>query len=179
MAQQTDDGLDGLDQEDGARLRRLEALYGHLEATVLDLEDRVGPSGAPGGAQAPQGAVEAAYPDLQSWVAEWFGPMFGRRLGATHWCATWWKHDEAVFRLMALWRSWEALRSDGAMGMASWIRDHLDSTRRELLGSDGPFQACDGEAQGEAAHNPPPPLATVPTPADWSATHEAPERSAP
>ena len=174
MAQQTATGAEVDQAEHAARLSRLEALYGHLEAAVLDLEGQVGPSGAAGAPGPGQDPPEPSYPDVQSWVEQWFAPIFGRRLGATHWCARWWAHDEAVFRLEAMWRSWETLRLDGSMGMATWIRDHLDTGRRELLGADGPFQACDGD--GHDAHNPPPALPVIPTPPGWPGE---PERSEP
>lgn len=118
----------------------------------------------------PAPAPEPSYPNVESWVTDWFAPIFGRRLGATRWCAEWWKHEEAVFRLEALWRSWEMLRLDVGMGMAIWIRDHLDSGRRELLGPDGPFQACEADNGSNGhAHNPPPPLPVLPPPAGWPA----------
>lgn len=153
--------------EQDARLARLEACYESLEAALGDLEDLARGNGAPGGSQGPQTPPEPDYPDVQTWVGEWFAPIFGRRLGAVHWCTVWWQHDEAVFRLEALWRSWETLRLDGGMGMATWIRDHLDNARRELMGPDGPFQACDG---ADRSHNPPPPLPVTPTPAGWPGT---------
>lgn len=163
MAQQTATAAAVAPSEQDARLARLEACYEALETAVLDLEA----NGAPRASQGPQTAPEPDYPDLETWVAEWFAPIFGRRLGATHWCTVWWQHDEAVFRLEALWRSWETLRLDGGMGMAIWIRDHLDNGRRELQGPEGPFQACDG-----TDHNPPPALPVTPTPPGWSSRAE-------
>lgn len=147
---------DVTDTEEDAGDRRLRRIAQRVaEQEALDEEaatDRPPPPPEP----------EPCYSDVFSWVDEWFAPVFGRRLGATRWCAEWWRHEEAVFRLEALWRSWEVLRLDAGMGMATWIRDHLDSTRRELLGPDGPFQACDGET---ASHNPPPPLPVTRRPA--------------
>lgn len=138
-----------------ARLRR-------LEDTVEDLGDALAatpPSVA--GKSAPPALV---FPTLDAWVGGWFTPTFGRRLGATRWCATWWRHPEAVVRLEALWRTWEVLRLDPAFGMATWLREHLDPQRGVLFGDDGPFQACDGDA----AHHPPPPLPAQPAPPDWT-----------
>ena len=41
----------------------------------------------------------------------YFLPMFRRPLGGEfRWCPQWWAHPEAVSRLTALWRSWEAFR---------------------------------------------------------------------
>lgn len=139
-----------------ARLRR-------LEETVEDLGDALAatpPTPTPGKPAAP----EPVFPTLDAWVAGWFTPTFGRRLGAARWCATWWRHPEAVVRLEALWRTWEVLRLDPAFGMATWLREHFDPQRAVLFGEDGPFQACDGDA----AHHPPPPLPVQPAPSGWT-----------
>lgn len=138
-----------------ARLRRLEDAY---EA----LEDALAVPAAAGAAQAPP---EPRFATLDAWVAGWFTPTFGRRLGAARWCATWWRHPEAVVRLEALWRTWEVLRLDPAFGMATWLREHLDPQRGVLFGDEGPFQACDGEA-----HHPPPDLPAAPAPPGWRPT---------
>lgn len=139
-----------------ARLRR-------LEETVEDLGVALAATPPPSAKPAPPAPL---FPTLDAWVAGWFTPTFGRRLGAARWCATWWRHPEAVVRLEALWRTWEVLRLDPAFGMATWLREHLDPQRGVLFGDDGPFQACDGDA----AHHPPPPLPAQPAPPGW-ATH--------
>lgn len=67
----------------------------------------------------------------------------------TFWCPRWWCHAEAVQRLEALWRSWEALRQDPATGMSVWWRDHADHHLSVLTGASGPFRYCtkdDGHA---------------------------------
>jgi hypothetical protein len=62
------------------------------------------------------------------------------------WAAAWWKYDEAVIRLEALWRSWEHLRHDPATGMSVWWRDHADYHMAILLDpQNGPFGPVDGE----------------------------------
>ena len=58
------------------------------------------------------------------------------------WCPQWWTHPEAVSRLEALWRAWEALRTDPALGMSMWWRDHADPHMSTLLDPAGPFWAC-------------------------------------
>jgi Domain of unknown function (DUF4913) len=141
-----------------ARLRR-------LEETVEDLGDALAATPAPAPASAAKPAApNPVFPTLDAWVAGWFGPTFGRRLGSARWCATWWRHPEAVVRLEALWRSWEVLRLDPAFGMATWLREHFDPQRAVLFGDDGPFQACDGDA----AHHPPPPLPVQSAPPGWT-----------
>jgi hypothetical protein len=70
--------------------------------------------------------------------------MFRRRLGGQYrWCARWWAHDEAVSRLRALWRAWEAMRLEPATGISDWYGAHLDHHLPILLGPDGPFCQCD------------------------------------
>jgi len=60
------------------------------------------------------------------------------------WCASWWAHPEAVLRLYALWRAWEALRLEPATGMSSnWWTLHPDLHMRLLLdGERRPFASC-------------------------------------
>lgn len=83
------------------------------------------------------------YDSLDDWVVEYFAPTFGRAIGGeTRWCAQWREHAEAIGRLEALWRSWEALRLDPAMGMATWLTNHLDPQLAVLLGRGGPFSQC-------------------------------------
>jgi hypothetical protein len=80
---------------------------------------------------------------LPDWVSQWFLPTWQHRLGpAQVWCRQWWQHAEAISRLEAMWRSWEASRLDGAMGLAMWWRDVADYQMHQLLDSHGPFAAC-------------------------------------
>ena len=144
-----------------ARLARLESSYEALEE-ALALPSPTPAATSPVGGR--DGADERAplYPNVEAWVSGWFAPTFARRLGTVRWCATWWAHAEAIVRLEALWRSWEALRLDPAFGMATWLRDHLDPQRAVLMGDGGPFQACE-----DAEHNPPPELPVTPAPAGY------------
>jgi hypothetical protein len=83
------------------------------------------------------------YATLDEWVEEYFAPTFGRLVGGElRWCAQWQQHAEAITRLEALWRSWEALRLDPALGMATWLGHHLDQQLPILLGRQGPFSQC-------------------------------------
>ncbi|MEU5993332.1 DUF4913 domain-containing protein [Spirillospora sp. NPDC047418] len=83
---------------------------------------------------------ESLYPDVTAWVSEHFVPMYRRTLGGEfRWCAEWWRHGEAISRLTALWFAWEAMRLQGATGMALWYRDHQLPV---LLGPRGPFYQC-------------------------------------
>ena len=73
-------------------------------------------------------------------------PSTAARSAATTACGVreWWRHDEAVARLDALWRAWEHLRLDPATGLSVWFRDHADHHMTILLDADGPFKGCDG-----------------------------------
>jgi hypothetical protein len=80
---------------------------------------------------------------VEDWVAEYFLLMFRRPLGGMYrWCPQWWAHPEAVSRLTALWRSWEAMRLEPATGISDWYGSHLDHHLPILLGPDGPFCQC-------------------------------------
>lgn len=98
-------------------------------------------------AQRGGGAGEGLEPycsSVEEWVGQVFAPTYARRMTPTfRWCPQWWRHPEAIVRLEALWRSWEALRLDPLLGMASWLRDHLDSQLPQLTGPAGPFADCD------------------------------------
>jgi hypothetical protein len=60
--------------------------------------------------------------------------------GPLVWCASWWAHPEAVARLTALWRAWEALRLEPATGMSNWWTLHFDPHMRVVLDAErGPF----------------------------------------
>lgn len=85
------------------------------------------------------------YGSTDDFVREYLRYAYARRIdGATLvWAAEWWRYDEAVIRLEALWRSWEHLRLDAATGMSVWFRDHADHHMALLMSSSGPFAAAD------------------------------------
>lgn len=97
-------------------------------------------------------------------------PVFRRKTGdrnAARWAADWWRYPEAVIRLEALWRSWEHLRLDPALGMSIWLRDHADYHLGVLFASDGPF------AKSEDASNHGAPCRTQPRPPACLATRQS------
>ncbi len=105
---------------------------------------------------------EPCFASMLDWFETWLRPMYRR---STHgdqreWCAEWWQHEEAVSRLDALWRAWEALRLDPGTGLSVWWRDHADHHMAALLDPDGPFKQCgDGhrdDAPEMLAHTTPP-----------------------
>lgn len=99
----------------------------------------------PATAQTEEEPPELAYPSMDAWFSDFFVELYQRDLGASSrlWCPQWWLHAEAIYRLDALWRSWEHLRRDGALGPSTWLRDHLDPHMAQLMSPDGTFKGCD------------------------------------
>ena len=101
------------------------------------------------------------YGSVDEFVREMIVPIFRRRVGdrsELHWAAEWWRHPEAVIRLEALWRAWEHLRLDPALGMSVWLRDHADYHLAVLFSKDGPFgKAKDTSEPGDPLPYSPPP----------------------
>jgi hypothetical protein len=109
-----------------------------------------------GGLSAPTSAAPPPrYATLEEWIREYFAPTFGRLVGGEQrWCPRWQEHAEAITRLEALWRSWEALRLDPALGMATWLSHHLDQQLPILLGRQGPFAQCTPDRHMSASRLP-------------------------
>ena len=73
---------------------------------------------------------EAEAPELVfAYVDEWFRHYWrfsyrrrvsGKGTGTGRWSARWWENDEALQRLTALWRGWEAARQDPSLGTSAW-----------------------------------------------------------
>ena len=111
----------------------------------------------------PGDPVEPLYGSLLEFVTEAFTPVYCRVPSPTlRWCASWWDHAEAIYRLEALWRSWELYRLEPRLGIASWLRDYLDPQLRELTSATGPFASCTDER-----HSPATPLRTDPPPEEY------------
>jgi len=147
-----------------ARLAQLSATVEAHEAALRATttapagQPATAPAGQPGAAPA-----ELCFPDLWSFVRDFFAPAFGRPIGGTtRWCPHWYDHVEAVLRLEALWRSFESLRLDPQTGIASWLRDHVDHQLPQLTSANGPFARCG------SGHEPDRPLPVAAPPADWS-----------
>lgn len=88
------------------------------------------------------------YPRLDLYVEDFLAVIFERPLpnGRRTWCPQWWKHDEAVYRLQALWLSWEYMRvNDGANGPATWLVNYADPIMAVLFDVEGPFKGCSVE----------------------------------
>jgi Domain of unknown function (DUF4913) len=103
------------------------------------------------------------FPTLPEWVDQWLLPVYRRSIKGPEraWCPQWWRHDEAVARLDAMWRAWEHLRLDAATGLSVWFRDHADHHMTVLLDANGPFKGCDATHSDRPLeplpHEPPPP----------------------
>lgn len=84
------------------------------------------------------------YGSVDEFVREYLRHVYRRRIDGRHrcWAGEWWRYDEAVIRLEALWRAWEHLRQDPATGMIIWWRDHADHHMPILMDPDGPFAAA-------------------------------------
>ncbi len=87
------------------------------------------------------------FPDVEVFVRELLAPTYRRSIDGRHrtWCPQWWRHAEGITRLEALWRAWEHLRLDPALGISIWLRDHADPHMAVLLNPDGPFKGCSPE----------------------------------
>lgn len=109
------------------------------------------------------------YGSVDEFVREYLRRAYRRRIDGRHrvWAGEWWRYDEALIRLEALWRAWEHLRLDPSMGMSVWWRDHADHHMAILMDPDGPFaDAIDGERntckRGEPLPYIAPPAGTFP-----------------
>lgn len=128
--------------------------WGDDDYDVDQIGDRVDPAvddvdqadhGDPAGAG--DGAPQLYYGSVDEFVREYLRNVYRRRIDARsrYWAAAWWRYDEAVIRLEALWRAWEHLRLDPSTGMSVWWRDHADHHMAVLMDPAGPFSTADGE----------------------------------
>ena len=97
-----------------------------------------------------QAKPESFYPDVAAFVAGFLAPTFAREWHdqdtERRWCSSWWLHVEAVVRLEAMWRAWEALRLDPALGASTWLLHHGDPGMAVLTKPHGTFHRCSPEA---------------------------------
>jgi len=117
-------------------------------------------------------AQPPAYTTVEEWVRDYLLPTYARPVGEVgmirwHWCEQWWRHDEAVTRLTALWYGWEHARLE-MTGMLGWLRE-LDHHLPLLCGEDGPFRDCAiGSGMNGIARHQMPVIAPVqPAPVSW------------
>lgn len=95
--------------------------------------------------QEPAGDAAAAprlyYGSTNEFMREYLRHVYKRKIDGRHafWSPQWWKSDEAIARLEALWLAWEHLRLDTTTGASVWWRDHADPHMGILMSSTGPF----------------------------------------
>lgn len=120
-----------------------------IEAEPIDVDEETGEVAGDVEVAAPV-APSLYYGSVDEFVREYLRNVYRRRIGGDGrsrvWAAEWWRYDEAVIRLEALWRAWEHLRRDPSTGMSVWWRDHADHHMPILLDPDGPFAGAEGEA---------------------------------
>lgn len=110
-------------------------------------------------------AVELVFTNLEEFVSGYLTQIVHRRLNRASavWCPDWWRHPEALARLAVLWRAFEFLRMDQALGLSMWWLHHADPHLRALMNpTHGPFVACD--ARDGHSPSPPEPLPSSPVP---------------
>jgi hypothetical protein len=118
--------------------------------------DRRAVGGSSGGEAHEDEPVEPYFTGLLEFVTDGFAPVYCRATSPTvRWCPRWWDHAEAIYRLEALWRTWELYRLEPRLGIASWLRDYLDPQLAALTSPTGPFAQCTDER-----HSPIKPLRT-------------------
>lgn len=110
------------------------------------------PVATPGGDESLSPALYFA--NLEEFVNRFVRFVWARKLSpsSTVWCDQWWKHDEAQYRLEALWRSFEVMRVESPQsGPASWLINVADPIMSALMDPTGTFRSCSG---GHAAQAP-------------------------
>jgi len=128
--------------------------------TLTEVDRGVGENS---GAGAGAGERELIYPTVEMFVNGYLLEHYRRPVSSNSstWCPEWWLHAEAIIRLEALWRSWEKLRLDAALGMSVWLREHADHHMTVLLSANGPLKGCTPK---QHSARPLPPLPSTPAP---------------
>lgn len=88
---------------------------------------------------------ELFYPDPIAFFRGTLGPSYVREVNNGSefvWCPQWYKHPEALARVESMWRAWEHLRLDGALGSSTWWINHADPHMSMLMAPNGPFKKC-------------------------------------
>ncbi|MCW2640568.1 MAG: hypothetical protein JWP76_2874 [Dactylosporangium sp.] len=148
--------------ETAARVEELATLVDELAQAVAE---RAAAGGGHDGGQPP------LYTNVEDWVREYLLVNFSRPFGEVGgqrwcWCEQWWRHNEAVTALTALWYAWEHARLEPT-GMLGWLREqhyHLGV----ICSADGPFRQC-AQTDGDRAakHTGDTFADVVPAPEDW------------
>lgn len=112
---------------------------------VFDVDED---AGEPTDAEPPADAsteAELFYANPIAFFRGTLGPSYVREVNNGSefvWCPQWYKHPEALARVEAMWRAWEHLRLDGALGSSTWWINHADPHMSMLMAPNGPFKKC-------------------------------------
>lgn len=90
-------------------------------------------------------AAELVYSNAVEFFVDLLAPSYVREVneGAQLvWCPEWYKHPEALIRMETIWRAWEHLRMEPALGLSTWWLNHADPHMRVLMDKEGPFKKC-------------------------------------
>lgn len=139
-----------------------ETIRGVLDDPKAQAQLQAGAHAAVAGLFAPPPpAPTLHYRSVDEFVRGLIVPVFRRNVGPrteARWSARWWESAEAIMRLEAMWRAWEALRHEPAVGISNWLRDHADHHMSVLLSPHGPFARSLDEAKASdpLPYSPPP-----------------------
>ncbi|WP_216607490.1 DUF4913 domain-containing protein [Arthrobacter sp. 260] len=89
--------------------------------------------------------AELVYANPLEFFTDVLGPSYVREVNGGSefvWCPQWYKHVEALSRVETIWRAWEYLRIEGALGLSAWWLNHADPHMRMLMAPNGPFKKC-------------------------------------
>lgn len=106
------------------------------------------------------GGPDLVFGSVIEFYREYLRHTYARRITGTStvWSSRWWKYDEPLQRIEALWRAWEHLRLDPATGLSVWFRDHADHHMRVLMDPDGAFAGSEERTKrGDSLPNEDPP----------------------
>jgi hypothetical protein len=88
---------------------------------------------------------ELVYSSATEFFAELLAQSYVREVNegaAFAWCPECYKHPEALIRIESIWRAWEHLRLEPALGVSIWWLNHADPHMRILRDKEGPFRKC-------------------------------------
>jgi hypothetical protein len=95
-------------------------------------------------------AAELVYLNPVAFFVNLLAPSYVREVneGAQlAWCPEWYKHPEALIRMETIWRAWEHLRLEPALGLSTWWLNHADPHMRVLMDKECPFKKCAYDGQ--------------------------------
>ncbi len=93
----------------------------------------------------PVRARALVYPDPITFFTDLLAPSYVREVNNGSeflWCPEWYKHPEALTRMECIWRAWEHLRLEPALGLSTWWLHHADPHMSILMSPNGPFKKC-------------------------------------